>query len=241
MAASQIMRVLRQHAFRKLTIWLSANESDIATSPTITSGSGAPSASEPNGSKYLRTNGAIYTRVGGAWVADADAGAAISDTNTYFTTDTVDGALDAIALQLGGATDATYNFTDNHVLADNDAVYAALNKLDTAIGKYVPLPIADPGTGAAIPVTRSVSVPITTAAAETNTLAIPAFVGQKLHLVCDVYAVGDRVITSAQRINQAGNTIMTFGAAGDFIALEAVQIGGALRWQVTHNDGVALS
>lgn len=42
--------------------------------PTITSGSGAPTATEPNGSIYLRTNGAnadqaIYARIGGAWVA----------------------------------------------------------------------------------------------------------------------------------------------------------------------------
>lgn len=42
--------------------------------PTITSGSGVPSATEPNGSIYLRTDGAnadqaIYARIGGAWVA----------------------------------------------------------------------------------------------------------------------------------------------------------------------------
>ena len=42
--------------------------------PTITSGSGAPSAAEPNGSIYLRTNAgdadqSIYSRIGGAWVA----------------------------------------------------------------------------------------------------------------------------------------------------------------------------
>lgn len=60
-------------AFRKLVIWISGAEADIATSPTVTSGSGAPSASEPNGSLYLRTGGAaattLYARVSGAWVA----------------------------------------------------------------------------------------------------------------------------------------------------------------------------
>ena len=40
---------------------------------TITTGAGAPSASEPNGSIYLRTNAAnadeaIYARIGGSWV-----------------------------------------------------------------------------------------------------------------------------------------------------------------------------
>lgn len=41
-------------------------------SPTLTSGSGAPTAAEPNGSVYVRTNAshaglATYVRVGGAW------------------------------------------------------------------------------------------------------------------------------------------------------------------------------
>jgi hypothetical protein len=100
--------------------------------------------------------------------------------------------------------------------------------------------LADPGHSAPIPVTRSASIAITTAGAETNTLAIPTFIGQQLALICDVY-VGDRVITSAQAINQAANTIMTFGAAADMIVLQAMQVGGALRWRVVANDGVALS
>tara|TARA_R100001244_G_C5148364_1_gene129223 strand:- start:710 stop:952 length:243 start_codon:yes stop_codon:yes gene_type:complete len=42
--------------------------------PTITSGTGAPSAAEPNGSLYMRTNAstaddALYSRIGGSWVA----------------------------------------------------------------------------------------------------------------------------------------------------------------------------
>ena len=42
--------------------------------PTITSGDGAPSAAEPNGSLYLRKNAAnadeaVYSRIGGSWVA----------------------------------------------------------------------------------------------------------------------------------------------------------------------------
>lgn len=45
-----------------------------ASIPTITAGEGAPSAAEPNGSVYLRTNGgtadlAIYVRQGGSWIA----------------------------------------------------------------------------------------------------------------------------------------------------------------------------
>lgn len=272
------------HALRKLVLWISGNEADIATSPTLTAGSGAPSATEPNGSLYQRTDGAAdttsYARISGSWVPMPTGGtgaSTIADTNTYYAVDTVNGALDALALQIGGDSDAAYNFTEANLLSDDDAVYAALQKIDLFVGdlasvangegaalvgvedaagnyagatveavlaelaKYVPLTLADPGTGQAIPVTRSASIAITTAAAETNTLAIPTFIGQRLILICDVYAVGDRVITSAQPINQTGNTIMTFGAAGDFIVLEAAQVGGALRWRVVSNDGVALS
>ncbi len=101
--------------------------------------------------------------------------------------------------------------------------------------------ITDPGTGAAIPVSASGVVAITTAAAETNTLAIPTFLGQRLVLVCDVYAVGDRVVTAASAINVAGNTIMTFGAARDAIELVAIQLAGVLAWEVSWNNNVALS
>lgn len=100
--------------------------------------------------------------------------------------------------------------------------------------------IPDPGTGAAIPVERSGTVAITTAGAETNTLAIPTFKGQRLTLIDDTH-VGNRVITSAQAVNQAGNTTLTFGAAADFCELVATTVGGALRWRVAANDGVALS
>src|SRR3990167_2984764 len=66
-------------------------------------------------------------------------------------------------------------------------------------------------TGTAIPVTHSGSFPVTTAAAETNTLADPTFLGQTITIFVDTYAVGDRVITAASRINQAANTIITLG------------------------------
>ena len=51
----------------------SATEDD-ASSPTLTAGAGAPSAAEPNGSVYLRTDAStaaesVYSRIGGSWVA----------------------------------------------------------------------------------------------------------------------------------------------------------------------------
>jgi hypothetical protein len=94
-------------------------------------------------------------------------------------------------------------------------------------------------TGTAIPVTHSGSFPVTTAAAEMNTLADPTYLGQTISIFADTYAVGDRVITAASRINQAGHTTITLGAVGDFIKLEAITIGGALKWQVVATDGAA--
>ena len=127
---------------------------------------------------------------------------------------------------------------DSAALLSGATVEAVLAEL----AKYAPISLTDPGTGQAIPVTRSATINIVTGASgETNTLAIPTRVGDTLRLHMKTDGGGDRVITSAQAINQAGNTIMTFGAVRDFIVLVAVDLGGALRWQVAYNDGVALS
>lgn len=45
----------------------------VSSIPQVTAGSGAPSATLPNGSLYLRTDAtdgddALYARIGGAWV-----------------------------------------------------------------------------------------------------------------------------------------------------------------------------
>lgn len=65
-------------AVRKLAIWIQDVEPE--SCPTVTAGSGAPTASEPNGSQYYRTDGAAgtakYRRISGAWVAEQDLGAA---------------------------------------------------------------------------------------------------------------------------------------------------------------------
>lgn len=95
---------------------------------------------------------------------------------------------------------------------------------------------------APVPVNVSGQYQIETAAAETNGMAIPATTGLLISLYCTVHAVGDRVITVASAINQTGNTIMTFGAVGDWIMLQSITTtGGVLAWRVVANDGVALS
>jgi hypothetical protein len=109
---------------------------------------------------------------------------------------------------------------------------------DLIVGE--PKLIAGGADAAAIGVTESGNVAITTAGAETRTLAIPATVGIELTISLDVDG-GDAVITAASAINQAGNTIMTMADAGDIIVLKSVQVAGANVWRVSANDGVALS
>ncbi len=161
----------------------------------------------------------VYVRVGG--FAEAELRTDLANTANAKGAALV-GIEDALAL-IGGAT-----------------VEAALAEL----AKYQAINLADPGTAAAIPVTRSAYVGLTIAAgqAETNTLAIPTYTGCRLVLNADtVGAGGTRAVTASQAINQAGNTVMTFAAARDMIVLEAIKVGGAFRWQVIANDGVALS
>jgi hypothetical protein len=62
-------------AARRLAVWISGAEKDLATSPWIHGGAGAPSNGDgaPDGSLYLRTNGSssttIYAKARGASAA----------------------------------------------------------------------------------------------------------------------------------------------------------------------------
>lgn len=112
--------------------------------------------------------------------------------------------------------------------------------LPSTVDRQYPVAIADPGNAGAISVKQSGVCAMTSAGAETRTIAIPAFIGQEITLIDDTH-VGNIVVTAAAAINQTGNTVMTFGAAADFIVLKAATVGGSLVWRVAANDGVALS
>lgn len=58
----------------------------------------------------------------------------LSATDAYYTTDTLQGVSDELKAQIGGATSTTYAFGEANVLANNDAIYSALNKLDLKWG-----------------------------------------------------------------------------------------------------------
>lgn len=98
-------------AIRKLSVWTGATEALIATSPTVTSGSGAPSASEPNGSLYLRTNGTalstIYARVSGAWVTP-------SPVSFLSTEQTGNGSAQNVAHGLGTTPSLVFAIASDH-------------------------------------------------------------------------------------------------------------------------------
>lgn len=199
------------------------------------------------------------------------------DAAAYYAGAQVEAILTALGVQIGGLTDTTFGFAENNVLADNDPLYAALEKLDLRHGdlastantegaslvgvedaagflaaadveaalaelaKFPAALLADPGDAAAIPVTRSATVPITTGAGgETGTLAIPTFLGQEMRLVFDVDGGGDRVITVASAINVGGNTIITFATARQMLVLKATQLASALAWEVTANVGTVV-
>lgn len=100
--------------------------------------------------------------------------------------------------------------------------------------------IADPGNAGAIPVTQNGVCAMTSAGSETRTIAAPAFIGQVVHLICDVDG-GSIAVTAASAINQTGNTIMTFTEVKDACTLTGMQVAGVKIWRITYNDGVALS
>lgn len=110
----------------------------------------------------------------------------------------------------------------------------------TDVFNQVPTDIADPGNTGAIPVTRSGCCAITTAGAETRTLAVPAKTGIKLAISMDVNG-GDCVIAAATAINQTGNNRITLNDAGDTILLESVQKAGIIIWRISANDGATLA
>ncbi len=100
--------------------------------------------------------------------------------------------------------------------------------------------IADPGDGLAIPVTSNGTCALTSAGAETRTLAIPAWLGQTIVLTFDTDG-GNIVITAASAINVNGDTIMTFTDIGETVTLQAVSRGAVVFCSIQGNADVGVS
>jgi hypothetical protein len=58
----------------------------------------------------------------------------IEDVSAYYAGTDLESVLNELESQIGGATSSTFNFTEDNVLADNDPIYSALDKLDLKWG-----------------------------------------------------------------------------------------------------------
>jgi len=213
-------------SFTKVIVWISKSIKDLAASPTITSGAAVPTAVEPDGSFYLRTNGAVYTSMTSVWTA-------ITNNST---------ALASVASGEGASLVGVEDAATIYTAADAEGCLAEV-MAKTNLSVPVAVVVADPGDAGAIPVDASADISVSTAsgAGETNTMAVPAALGLTIHIAMDVDDGFDRVITVASPVNQAGNTVLTFADAGDSIVLMSVKKGAVFGWVILVNDGVALS
>lgn len=156
---------------------------------------------------------------------------------------TVASAIDAL-----GHTTVTLNDARDHItlnaIYNGTALAWSIKSMDGVVlggGAMKGALIADPGDTGAIPVIHpDAFCALTSAGAETRTLADSTMIGQQLRLWCDTY-VGDIVLTTASACNAANNNTLTFGVVSDFVSLVSISVGGALVWQIEANDGVALS
>ena len=101
--------------------------------------------------------------------------------------------------------------------------------------------IPDPGNAGAIDVSRSGYCELTSAAAETRTLADPVFRGQVIDIVF-ISDGGDCVVTAASAVNQTGNNTITFTDVGEHTRLVgAYNATDGWEWKTIVNDGAALT
>lgn len=174
-------RLRKALAAVKFGIRSSETQAD-ADVPLLSSGSGAPSASEPNGSIYTRTGAAgLYQRVGGAWVNNSNADAiAYDDDNGSLVATTVNGALDELStpLTLTAGAEAT-NVIDitvagpAHVAQYIAQVYTAA-MLEAVAANFT---LAETGAGAEVSTTGNPSLLFTTSAAGAATLSVTDAMG----------------------------------------------------------------
>jgi hypothetical protein len=100
-------------------------------------------------------------------------------------------------------------------------------------------PITDPGASGAIPVTKTGSVQIVSATAETRSVAAPTYDGQLLKL-CLKTDGGTVTITVANIFDGTNNTI-ALDDAGDMTLLIGTVSGTSKIWKLVVNQGGVLS
>ncbi len=99
----------------------------------------------------------------------------------------------------------------------------------------------DPGAAGVITVDRQLMVvPVVTTTATAITLAKPARAGQICAVVLDTDG-GDLTLTVTGGYNQAGDTSIVFGDAGDFVVFHAMSIGSAFYWRILKHEGTNIT
>ena len=100
----------------------------------------------------------------------------------------------------------------------------------------------DPGSGGSITATGNWTVvEMVTAASEARSLKDPVTSGQIIILTVKTDG-GDCAVTAATSCNTAGNTVITFGDAGDTVVLTSIPNGtSGYKWIIIANDTAALS
>lgn len=81
---------------------------------------------------------------------------------------------------------------------------------------------------------------ITTAGAETRTLARPANAGILTSVVLDTDG-GDMTLTVTGGFNAAGDTTIVFGDAGDMVTFMSVKTGTTFQWSIVSQEGTNIS
>ena len=103
---------------------------------------------------------------------------------------------------------------------------------------------ADPGNAGKITATGNWTVVelVTGGSGETRTLADPQKSGQIIILTVKTDGGGDCAVTADTSVNTTGNTVITFGDAGDTVVLTSIPNGtSGYKWIITANDTAALS
>lgn len=211
----------------KVTLAAGISLSAAAGASGIDLGSGTGDSALPTGSiSWAGASGKTVSLVSTAGAVTITPGAA-STWKTSSGALTVDSAA-ALNLGTGDSTSQSIGKSGTIATFNGKVAYGASAQA-----------ITDPGNAGAIPVTANGVCNLTSAGAETRTLAIPTFVGQRLTLCLDTDG-GDCVVTVASAFNQAGNTTITLNDAGDTINLVGATIGGSRRWRIVNNDGCTL-
>lgn len=100
-----------------------------------------------------------------------------------------------------------------------------------------PFLMADPGDAGTITVDRwGAVVPVTTATAETRTLAQPTKAGLLCMVEINSYG-GACTLTVTGGYNQAGSTVITLGTEADWIRFVSIKVGASYYWRIIAEEG----